>query len=144
MTFIAELIGITPPVQPRVRAAVRGCMGFIDELSVDRLTHGCDIDLDELEELTLSAMAGALAHVCTAETTIVHVVDDLRSEPGAAVFCACARTRRRDRVGMTEDDRRGHRAAAEGTGNDPEGPAVPHLGPARSGVSMGCRSPSGS
>jgi hypothetical protein len=62
-------------------------MGFIDELSVDWLTHGCDIDLDELEELTFSAMAGALAQVCTAETTIVHVVvDDLRSEPGAAVL----------------------------------------------------------
>jgi AcrR family transcriptional regulator len=84
MTFIAELIGITLPVQPRVRAAVRGCMGFIDELSVDWLTHGCDINLDELEELTFSAMVGALAQVCTAETSIVHVVDDLRSEPGAA------------------------------------------------------------
>ncbi|WP_281689783.1 TetR/AcrR family transcriptional regulator [Pseudonocardia thermophila] len=82
MTFIAELIGLPQPVSPRVRAAVRGCMGFIDEMTVDWLTHDCDIDLDELEELAFSATVGALSQVCTAEVDAAHLVDELRSGDG--------------------------------------------------------------
>lgn len=62
--FILDLVGIEQPPPARVRAAVRGCMGFVDEMTADWLAHGSDLEVDDLLELAYAAVVEVLSAVC--------------------------------------------------------------------------------
>lgn len=62
--FVLGLVGIEEPVPPRLRAAVRGCMGFVDEMTIDWLTHDGDLAIDDLVELAHTGVVAVLSKVC--------------------------------------------------------------------------------
>jgi AcrR family transcriptional regulator len=75
--FILDLAGIEQPPPPRVRAAVRGCMGFVDEMTADWLAHDSDLEVDELVELAHTAVVEVLSAVCTRHSSAKGIADGL-------------------------------------------------------------------
>jgi AcrR family transcriptional regulator len=68
---ILSALGVSAhPPPPLLRAALRGWMGFTDELAADWLTHGQDLSVDECVQLCFDALISAL-----------HSVDGHRPEP---------------------------------------------------------------
>ena len=65
-SFLLDLLGVTDEPSPRLRIAIRGCMGCIDEMTLDWLTHDQDLDLDELVGLGYAALVAVLSRVCSA------------------------------------------------------------------------------
>jgi AcrR family transcriptional regulator len=58
---LVGLMGVSGELRPELRTALRGCMGFIDELTVDWLTHGQDLDIEYLVEVSFAATSAAVA-----------------------------------------------------------------------------------
>jgi hypothetical protein len=52
-------------------------MGLVDEATIDRLAHDCDLDVDELEQLLYAAVVAVLTTVRPAREDIYAVVDEL-------------------------------------------------------------------
>jgi AcrR family transcriptional regulator len=61
--FILDLLGVEGPPPARLRAAVRGCMGFVDEMTVDWLTHDTDMDIEDVVQLAHTAVIAVLSSV---------------------------------------------------------------------------------
>jgi hypothetical protein len=52
-------------------------MGMLDEVTIDWLTHDCDLDVDELEQLVYAAAVAILSTVQSAHPDICFVVSEL-------------------------------------------------------------------
>jgi AcrR family transcriptional regulator len=76
--FMLDLLSLTTEPLPPLRIAVRGVMGMLDEVTIDWLTHDCDLDVDELEQLVYAAAVAILASVQSAHPDICFVVSELR------------------------------------------------------------------
>lgn len=76
--FILDLLGVGEPPTARLRAAVRGCMGFVDEMTVDWLTHETDMDIEDVVQLAYTAVIAVLSTVCDGRETGRDVVERLR------------------------------------------------------------------
>lgn len=64
-------LGITEPVPPTLRTAMRGWVGSLDEMMIDRITHR-DTDADTLVELATAALANTLLTAAAIEPAIVY------------------------------------------------------------------------
>jgi AcrR family transcriptional regulator len=75
--FMCELLGIpgTPP--PELRMAVRGCMGCVDEMTIDWLTHDRDVEMEELERLGYAAVLAVLSSVCSGQPELGEIMHEL-------------------------------------------------------------------
>jgi AcrR family transcriptional regulator len=76
--FVLNLLRVEGPPPPRLRAAVRGCMGFVDEMTVDWLTHGTDMDINEVVQLAYTAVVAVLSMICDDQQVSRDVVERLR------------------------------------------------------------------
>jgi hypothetical protein len=65
------------PARRTIRVAIRGLRGLVDEATIDRLAHDCDLDVDELEQLLYAAVVAVLTTVRPAREDIYAVVDEL-------------------------------------------------------------------
>src|SRR6478609_4929001 len=52
-------LGISEPIPPALRTAMRGWVGYLDEMMIDRITHR-DVDAEVLVELAAGALAATL------------------------------------------------------------------------------------
>jgi AcrR family transcriptional regulator len=77
--FIVDLLGLSTAPPPSVRIAIRGIMGMLDEVTLDWLTHDCDVPADELEHLIYDANVAILSTVCAAHPEIGPIVAELRA-----------------------------------------------------------------
>ena len=64
-------LGISEPVPPALRTAMRGWVGYLDEMMIDRITHQ-DTDAETLVELATAALASTLLTVTAIEPTIAY------------------------------------------------------------------------
>ncbi|HEY1966700.1 MAG TPA: TetR/AcrR family transcriptional regulator [Pseudonocardia sp.] len=59
---LLEMLGARHrPPPPAVRVAVRGCLGCVDEMTIDWLKHDFDLSLDEMQELAFDAVVAVLS-----------------------------------------------------------------------------------
>lgn len=77
--FVRDLLGLSGEPPPSVRIAIRGIMGMLDEVTIDWLTHDCDVPADDLEHLIYDATVAILSTVCADHPQIRQVIDELRS-----------------------------------------------------------------
>ncbi|WP_326566396.1 TetR/AcrR family transcriptional regulator [Amycolatopsis rhabdoformis] len=77
--FVVDLLGLTTEPPPRVRVAIRGIMGLLDETTLDWLTHDCDVPAPELENLVYDAIVAILATVSSAHPELGDAVADLHA-----------------------------------------------------------------
>ncbi len=74
-------IGITEPISPILRTAMRGWVGYLDEMMIDRINAG-DVDREALVELAAAALVSTLQSVRALDPSIVlptPVVDALNT-----------------------------------------------------------------
>jgi AcrR family transcriptional regulator len=62
-------LGIVEPLPAVLRTAMRGWVGYLDEMTVDRITHG-DIDIDTLVELAVAALFTTLRTTALLESSV--------------------------------------------------------------------------
>ena len=67
---ILSAIGITEPVPPVLRTAMRGWVGYLDEMMIDRIERG-DVELETLVELATAALVATLRSARHLDSTIV-------------------------------------------------------------------------
>ncbi|MET7992149.1 TetR/AcrR family transcriptional regulator [Amycolatopsis sp. NPDC005232] len=72
--FLADLVGLTGELPPRVRITMRAAMGAADGMITDWLTHGCDLEVTELIEAVYVVVVAALGTVCEHELDLKTVV----------------------------------------------------------------------
>ena len=77
--FVLDLLGLTA-APPPLRIAMRGVMGMLDEATIDWLTHGCDVPVDELEQLVYGATVAILSSVQSAHPRIRRTIEHLGEE----------------------------------------------------------------
>jgi AcrR family transcriptional regulator len=81
--FLMDLLEIdSSTVEPTLRAAMRGCMGFTDEMIIDWLNHACDLEVEQLVELSYSTVVAVLANIGAEQPAIRSAVRKLRSGRG--------------------------------------------------------------
>jgi len=78
--FVMDLLGLTTEPPPSLRIAIRGVMGMLDEATIDWLTHGCDVPVDELEQLVYGATVAILSSVQSAHPQIRRTIEHLGEE----------------------------------------------------------------
>jgi len=79
---IQGALGITDPVPPVLRTALRGWVGYLDEIMIDRIVHG-DVAAESLVDLAYAALIVTLRRVRYLDGTIQYgddVVAALNSE----------------------------------------------------------------
>ncbi|WP_433733272.1 TetR/AcrR family transcriptional regulator [Nocardia sp. CA-129566] len=79
LNFVYDLLGTEGPPTPALRGAVRGCMGFLDELTADWIAHGNDLPPDDIEELAFRAIVAALSAVHLKDPGVAAVLRALES-----------------------------------------------------------------
>jgi hypothetical protein len=62
-------LGIPEPIPPALRTAMRGWIGYLDEMTIDRILHR-DIDIDTLVELACSALVTTMRTATALEPSI--------------------------------------------------------------------------
>jgi AcrR family transcriptional regulator len=62
-------LGIAEPLPPTLRTAMRGWIGYLDEMVIDRILHR-DIDIDTLVELACAALVTTMRMATTLEPSI--------------------------------------------------------------------------
>lgn len=77
VAFLRELLGVVGEPAPHLRIAMRGCLGSLNEMTMDWLSHGLDMDLDHLIELCYGAVLAILGSVCTGDDRVATAVRDL-------------------------------------------------------------------
>jgi AcrR family transcriptional regulator len=77
--FVLDLLGLTT-APPPLRIAMRGVMGMLDEATIDWLTHGCDVPVDELEQLVYGATVAIMSSVQSAHPQIRRTIEHLGEE----------------------------------------------------------------
>ncbi|GAA3436858.1 TetR/AcrR family transcriptional regulator [Kutzneria kofuensis] len=76
--FLRKLLGVTGEPDPVLRIAMRGSMGAVDEMTMDWLSHGLDMDLDHLVALAYGAVLAILGSVCTGDDQVSAAVQELK------------------------------------------------------------------
>ncbi|MGB3334261.1 MAG: TetR/AcrR family transcriptional regulator [Mycobacterium sp.] len=75
-------LGITAPFPPALRTAMRGWVGYLDEMMIDRILHR-DVDIDTLVELACAALVTTLRTALTLlpsidiSSEVVHMLNEL-------------------------------------------------------------------
>jgi hypothetical protein len=77
--FVLDLLGLST-APPPLRIAMRGVMGMLDEATIDWLAHGCDVPVDELEQLVYGATVAILSSVQSAHPRIRRTIEHLGEE----------------------------------------------------------------
>lgn len=62
-------LGITEPVHPLLRTAMRGWVGYLDEMMIDRINHG-EVDREALVELACATLVSTLQAADVLEPSI--------------------------------------------------------------------------
>ena len=62
-------LGISEPIPPALRTAMRGWVGYLDEMMIDRITHR-DVDAEVLVELAAAALAATLRTAAAIDRSI--------------------------------------------------------------------------
>lgn len=62
-------LGIVEPVPPTLRMAMRGWVGYFDEMMIDRISHA-DVDSEPLVELAVAALASTLQTVALLDESV--------------------------------------------------------------------------
>ncbi|WP_319446130.1 MULTISPECIES: TetR/AcrR family transcriptional regulator [unclassified Mycobacterium] len=62
-------VGITEPISPVLRTAMRGWVGYLDEMMIDRINTG-DVDREVLVELAAATLAATLQSAQTLDPSI--------------------------------------------------------------------------
>lgn len=70
-------LGITEPIPPTLRTAMRGWVGYLDEMMIDRITHH-DIDVETLVELATVTLAATLRTAAALDPAISYPPDAAR------------------------------------------------------------------
>lgn len=78
LNVVYELLGTDGKPSPALRGAVRGCMGFLDELTADWIAHDNDLASEEIEELAFKAIVAALSAVHLDHAEVSEVLCALR------------------------------------------------------------------
>jgi AcrR family transcriptional regulator len=81
---VLDAIGLPGPPTPTLRTAMRGWVGGLDEMMIDRILHG-DPDAEALVELAVTALVATLRTVRRLDGSIVvapQVVEALEGFPG--------------------------------------------------------------
>jgi AcrR family transcriptional regulator len=68
---ILDAVGITDPIPTTLRTAMRGWVGCLDDMMVDRITHQ-DIDAETVVELAAAALAVTLRTAATLDPSITY------------------------------------------------------------------------
>jgi AcrR family transcriptional regulator len=77
--FVFDVLGLRAEPPAQLRIAVRGLMGMLDEATLDWLTHDCDLEVAELEQLIYTATVAVLRTVQPVYPSIGAIVDELDS-----------------------------------------------------------------
>jgi AcrR family transcriptional regulator len=77
VVFILDLVGIGEPLPSRLRVVMRGCMGLVDEMTVDWLAHDSDLNVDDLVELGLAAVVALLSTVYADQMADAGIIEKL-------------------------------------------------------------------
>ncbi|WP_190814759.1 TetR/AcrR family transcriptional regulator [Saccharopolyspora pogona] len=75
--FLLDLLDIRGTSSVQLRIAVRGCMGLVDEMTLDWLTHDRDLEMADLEQLAYAGIVAVLSTVCVSHADIREVVTEL-------------------------------------------------------------------
>ncbi|MEU0936325.1 TetR/AcrR family transcriptional regulator [Embleya sp. NPDC005971] len=78
--LILQLFDLDPTPPPIVRAALRGWVGFLDEITLDWLAHD-DVSLDDIVRITIEVLTAALSSVEDHHPGIAAVLAEMRSSP---------------------------------------------------------------
>jgi hypothetical protein len=62
-------LGISEPIPAALRTAMRGWVGYLDEMMIDRITHR-DVDAEVLVELAAAALAATLRTAAAIDRSI--------------------------------------------------------------------------
>jgi AcrR family transcriptional regulator len=73
-----HILGISEPIPPVLRAALRGWVCAFDEMMIDRITHG-DLKPDTLVHLTVANLAATLQTVSRLDSTVIIAPKIIRS-----------------------------------------------------------------
>jgi AcrR family transcriptional regulator len=68
---LLDLLGLLENPPPMVRAALRGCMGFIQEVTIHWLVHDEHLEIEQLVELCFDATVAAVANAVDRPTPAV-------------------------------------------------------------------------
>jgi AcrR family transcriptional regulator len=79
LNVVYELLGIDGKPSPVLRGAVRGCMGFLDELTADWVANDNDLAPEEIEELAFKAIVAALSAVHIDDPDVDEMLSALRN-----------------------------------------------------------------
>jgi AcrR family transcriptional regulator len=60
---LLQLLGLPQDPPPALRTAVRGCMRFLEQSSLDWLSNGFDVPVEDLVELNFTVTAAAINEV---------------------------------------------------------------------------------
>jgi AcrR family transcriptional regulator len=72
-------LGISEPIPPALRTAMRGWVGYLDEMMIDRITHR-DVDADVLVELATATLLTTLRSAAAIDRSI-SLPDEVPSNP---------------------------------------------------------------
>jgi AcrR family transcriptional regulator len=67
-------LGIVEPIAPALRTAMHGWVGYLDEMMIDRITHG-DIGVDPLVEFAAGALVATLRTAAVVDSAVVYSPD---------------------------------------------------------------------
>jgi len=74
---ILSTLGISEPIPAALRTAMRGWVGYLDEMMIDRITHR-DVDAEVLVELAAAALITTL-HTAAAIDRSISLPDEVPS-----------------------------------------------------------------
>jgi hypothetical protein len=57
---LLRLLGLPLDPPPLLRTALRGCMGFLQQVTIEWLSHGQDVPVEQLAELCLDTVVSAV------------------------------------------------------------------------------------
>ena len=75
--FLLALLGVDDQPGPRLRVAIRGLIGMVDEAARDWLTHDCDLEVAEFVQLLYTATVAVLNELRHTHKNIAAVADEL-------------------------------------------------------------------
>jgi hypothetical protein len=71
---LCRLRRIAEPVPATLRTAMHGWVGYLDEMMIDRITHG-DVDGEALVDLAVSALVATLRSATEIDPSITYTSD---------------------------------------------------------------------
>jgi hypothetical protein len=83
-------VGITEPIPPILRTAMRGWVGYLDEMMIDRINSG-DVDREVLVELAAATLVSTMKAALTLDPSIdlapsiINALNAFQANPDATV-----------------------------------------------------------